>query len=94
MYLMDSIMSFPPTDSLTIRVMNYDPIIDFGFLHYKGLRYDLRTIAPPTTFLTTFPISLDAGWNNIMVEIAPWQGLTERGTYNAIIWSLPVRIVP
>jgi len=92
MYNMDSIMSFPPTDTFTMRVMNYDPIIDFSFLHYKGQRYDLSSI--PTAFLGTFPITLSSRWNNIMVELAPWQGLTERGNYNAIFWSLPVRIVP
>jgi hypothetical protein len=93
MYELDSMMTFPPTETITTRVLTFDPIVTFGFFHYQGRRYDLTAIAN-NTFQTTYPISLTAGWTHVMIELASWEGICKRGNYNAIFWSLPINIVP
>lgn len=93
MYEFDSMMTFPPTETITTRVLTFDPLVTFGFFHYQGRRYDLTTIAN-NTFQTTYPISLTSGWTHVMIELASWEGICKRGNYNAIFWSLPINIVP
>jgi hypothetical protein len=93
LYDLDSIMNFPSTDTFTVRVMSFDPLITFGFLHYKQHRYDLET-ATPSTFLKTYPITLSSGWNQIMVELVPWEALCKQTDYNALFWAIPMKIVP
>ncbi len=93
LYELDSMMTFPPSETVSTKVLTFDPLVTFGFFHYQGKRYDMTTIAN-STFQTTYPISLTSGWNHVMFELASWEGICKRGNYNAIFWSLPINIVP
>jgi len=95
LYTLDSILSLSAAETINTRfyrryyIQEFDPLIAFGFWHYNHQRHDLR-VPRYNTQLTALP----PGWQHIMLEIVPWEALCKRGDYNAILWSIPIKIVP
>ncbi|MEO0076125.1 MAG: hypothetical protein ABIK19_00435 [candidate division WOR-3 bacterium] len=87
MYQLDSILSFTTTDTIRTRIIYYYPTESFGFLHYNGNRYDLNLAGATTTYL-----GWNTGWKHLMLEIVPWQGLCKPSEYQALLWSLPIKV--
>jgi hypothetical protein len=94
LYELDSIVKFGENDTFNIRISLFDPPISYGFIHYNNKRYDLTITTAVTTPPTVRPLPLEEGWRQLMVELAPWEALCKRGNYNAILWVLPMKIVP
>lgn len=89
LYDLDSIASFSASDTVITKMLYYDPTASFGFLHNKNKRYDL--LLPNATPRL---LEWNAGWNHLMLELVPWEALCKPGDYNAILWSLPIKVVP
>jgi len=89
LYPTESIVSFSANDTIATWIYYPANPVSFGFIHYKNHRYDLRLPAATTQYLP-----LQTGWSELMIELVNWEALCKRGNYNAILWVLPMQIVP
>ncbi|MBS4015601.1 MAG: hypothetical protein KGZ86_04100 [Candidatus Latescibacteria bacterium] len=98
LYPLDSIMSFNVNDTLRVRATLIIPPLSLGFIHYDQNRHDLTITTTSVTPVTTFPYPLQdplqTTWQNVMLEVAPWEAFCYRGNYNALIWVMPIQVKP
>lgn len=98
LYPVDSIISFSVNDTLSFRATNFIPRLVIGFVHNNQKRAPLTITNATTTPRSILPYPLEDansnGWEQVMLEIAPWEALCRKGNYNAIIWVMPIRINP
>jgi hypothetical protein len=98
LYPVDSIISFSVNETLSARATNFIPQLLLGFIHYDQKRRDLTITAAASTSPTVLPYPLEdpqqTGWQQVMLELTPWEAVCRRGNYNALIWVMPIQVNP